>query len=144
MTFLKSLHIRAIQCPKVLWLQHPKYDVRTKDNWEEWILYMLDGVEQTSLETIELVNTIYELMGETKEKIKAELPKMYSKDLVEILFMHPYTKIDFLVNELGITRQTASKYLIRLEEIGILENIQIQNSKFYINKKLFDRLKRGI
>ncbi len=119
-------------------------EVRTKDNWEEWILYMLDGVEQTSLATIELVNGIHRLMNESKEKIKNELPKIYSKDLVEILFMHPYTKIDFLVNELGITRQTASKYLIRLEEIGILENIQIQNSKFYINKKLFDRLKRGI
>ena len=83
-------------------------------------------------------------MGETKEKIKAELPKIYSKDLVEILFMHPYTKMDFLVDELNITRQTASKYLNRLEEIGILENIQIQNSKFYINNELFDRLKRGI
>ncbi len=120
------------------------HEVRTKDNLEEWILYMLDGVEQTSLGTIDLISDIHRLMGETKEKIKAELPKIYSKDLVEILFMHPYTKIDFLVNELNITRQTASKYLIRLEEIGILENIQIQNSKFYINKKLFDRLKRGI
>ena len=119
-------------------------EVRTENKWEEWILYMLDGVEQTSLATIELVNGIHRLMDETKEKIKNELPKIYSKDLVEILFMHPYTKIDFLVNELGITRQTASKYLIRLEEVEILENIQIQNSKFYINKKLFDRLKIGI
>ena len=58
--------------------------------------------------------------------------------------MHPYTKIEFLVDGLGITRQTASKYLIRLEEIGIVTNIQIQNSKFYINNKLFNRLKKGI
>lgn len=119
-------------------------EVRTKDSWEEWILYMLDGVEQTSLETVELVNDIHILMNETKAKIKSELPKIYSKDLVEILFMHPYTKIEFLVNGLGITRQTASKYLNRLEEIGILSNIQIQNSKFYINNQLFDRLKKGI
>jgi Fic family protein len=105
---------------------------------------MLDGVEQTSLETIELVNSIHKLMDETKEVIKEKLPKIYSKDLVEILFMHPYTKIEFLVNGLGITRQTASKYLNRLEEIGILNNIQIQNSKFYINNQLFDRLKKGI
>jgi Fic family protein len=76
--------------------------------------------------------------------VKRELPKIYSKDLLEILFMHPYTKIEFLVNGLGITRQTASKYLMRLEEIGILNNTQIQNSKFYINNQLFDRLKKGI
>ena len=119
-------------------------EVRTKENWEEWVLYMLDGVEQTSLATIELINDIHVLMHETKVKIKNELPKIYSKDLVEILFMHPYTKIEFLVNGLGITRQTASKYLNRLEEIGILSNTQIQNSKFYINNQLFNRLKKGI
>ena len=119
-------------------------EVRTKENWEEWILYMLDGVEQTSLETIELINDIYALMHKTKTEIKEKLPKTYSKDLVEILFMHPYTKIDFLVDGLGITRQTASKYLNQLEEIGIMNNIQIQNSKFYINNQLFDRLKKGI
>lgn len=119
-------------------------EVRTKESWEEWVLYMLDGVEQTSLETVELVNDIHILMNETKIKIKSELPKIYSKDLVEILFMHPYTKIEFLVKGLGITRQTASKYLNRLEEIGIVSNIQIQNSKFYINNRLFDRLKKGI
>jgi Fic family protein len=119
-------------------------EVRTKDSMEEWVLYMLDGVEQTSLATIELVNDIDALMNETSEQVKRELPKIYSKDLVEILFMHPYTKIEFLVNGLGITRQTASKYLIRLEEIGVMSNIQIQNSKFYINDHLFDRLKKGI
>jgi len=119
-------------------------EVRTKENWEEWILYMLDGVEQTSLATIELVNDIHRLMGETKEKIKTELPKIYSKDLVEILFMHPYTKIEFLVKGLGITRKTASKYLNELEEIGILKNIQIKNSKFFINEELFYMLKKGI
>ncbi len=119
-------------------------EVRTKDNWEEWVLYMLDGVEKTSLETIELVNGIHRLMGETKEVIKEKLPKIYSKDLVEILFMHPYTKIDFLVNGLGITRQTASKYLNSLEEIGVLRNIQIGKSKFFINEELFDMLKKGI
>ena len=119
-------------------------EVRTKENWEEWILYMLDGVEKTSLATIELINDIHVLMNETKVKIKSELPKIYSKDLVEILFMHPYTKIEFLVSGLDITRQTASKYLNQLEEIGIVSNTQIQNSKFYINDQLFDRLKKGI
>jgi Fic family protein len=119
-------------------------EVRTGENWEEWVLYMLDGVEQTSLATIELVNDIHALMYETSEKVKKELPKIYSKDLIEILFMHPYTKIEFLVKGLGITRQTASKYLNLLEEAGLVNGTQIKNSKFYINIELFDRLKKGI
>ena len=119
-------------------------EVRTENNWEEWVLYMLDGVEQTSLATIELIEGIYKLMNESKEKIKSELPKIYSKDLVEILFMHPYTKIDFLVEELGLHRHTASKYLNELEKINIMKSIKIQNSKFFINEKLFDMLKKGI
>jgi len=119
-------------------------EVRTENNWEEWILYMLDGIEQTSLETINLVNDIHELMNETKETIKRELPKIYSKDLVEILFMHPYTKIEFLVNGLGIARQTASIYLNELEKVGILKSIKIGRSKFFINEELFDMLKKGI
>ena len=119
-------------------------EVRTKENWEEWILYMLDGVEQTSLETIELINDIYALMHKTKTEIKEKLPKIYSKDLVEILFMHPYTKIDFLVDGLGIYRDTARRYLNKLESLGIVEEVKIKNSKFFINTKLFERLQKGL
>ena len=119
-------------------------EVRTKDNWEEWIIYMLDGVEQTSLDTIELIKDISTMMDNTQNIIQEKLPKIYSKDLVEILFNHPYTKIDFLMNILGLTRQTASKYLKELETLGILESIKIKNSKFYINVELFARLKKGI
>lgn len=119
-------------------------EVRTEDKWEEWILYILEAVEQTSLETIELINSISDLMIKIQDKISEELPKIYSKDLVEMLFMHPYTKIDFLVDRLNITRKTASKYLNELEDIGILENIQIKNSKFFINIELFNLLRKGI
>ena len=119
-------------------------EVRTKENWEEWVLYMLDGVEKTSLSTIELINDIYELMDKTQTTIKEKLPKIYSKDLVEILFVHPYTKIEFLVDGLGVTRKTASKYLSELEQIGIVKNIQIKNSKFFINEELFNMLKKGL
>lgn len=119
-------------------------EVRTKDNWEEWIVYMLDGIEQTSLETMELIQDIYLMMDNTKALIKEKLPKIYSKDLIEILFSNPYTKIDFLVDGLGLTRQTASKYLKELESLGLVESTQIKNSKFYINIKLFDRLRKGI
>mgnify|MGYP000529372159 FL=1 len=119
-------------------------EVRTEDKWEEWILYMLDAVEQTSLETIELINNISDLMIKTQDKISQELPKIYSKDLVEILFMHPYTKIDFLVVKMGLHRHTASTYLNELENIGILKPIKIGRSKYFINLELFDMLKKGI
>jgi Fic family protein len=96
------------------------------------------------LETIELINGIKELMDETKKEIKEKLPKIYSKDLVEILHMHHYTKIDFLVNILGLHRETASKYLKELEKIDILKSIKIGKSKFFVNTKLFELLKKGI
>ena len=83
-------------------------------------------------------------MSSTKNKIRDELPKIYSKDLIEILFSHPYTKIDFLVEGLNISRQTASKYLQELEKLGLLQSIKIKNSKFYVNIHLFDRLRKGI
>ena len=119
-------------------------EVRTKDNMEEWILYMLDGVEQTALGTTELVQDIHALMGTTGQHIRNDLPKIYSKDLVEILFMHPYTKIDFLINGLQLHRHTASKYLKELEKIGILKSIKIKNSKFFVNIALFERLQIGV
>ena len=119
-------------------------EVRTDDNMEEWILYMLDGVEQTSMATVGLIQDIHKLMQETKWNIRENLPKIYSKDLVEILFMHPYTKIDFLVKGLGIYRDTAGRYLNKLSELGVVEEIKIKNSKFFINVKLFERLQKGL
>jgi Fic family protein len=105
---------------------------------------MLEGVEQTANETVQLVEAIYALMNKTKHELREKLPKMYSKDLVEILFMHPYTKIDFLVRGLGITRQTASKYLNELVELGIMNDIKIGKSKFFIHNELFEVLRKGI
>lgn len=119
-------------------------EVRTKGSWEEWIIYMLEGIEQTATKQVQLINDIKELMDKTKEKLKSELPKIYSKDLLEVLFIHPYTKIDMLVDNLGVTRQTASKHLKELETIGLLEEKKIKNSKFYINKELFTMLQKAI
>jgi len=119
-------------------------EVRTDDKWEEWILYMLEAVEQTSIETIELINNINTLMLKTQDKISTELHKIYSKDLVELLFMHPYTKIEFLIDKLNLHRDTASKYLKELEHIGLLKPIKIGRSKYFINLELFDMLKKGI
>ncbi len=119
-------------------------EVRTRGKWEEWILYMLEAVEQTSNETIELINGIDTLMKNTQERVAAQLPKIYSKDLLEILFMHPYTKIDFLVEGLNLHRDTASKYLKELEKVGVLKPLKIGRSKYFINLELFNMLKKGI
>ncbi len=118
-------------------------EAREKEKWEEWILFMLDGVEQTSKETIKMINTINELMQKTAKEIQEKLPKLYSKDLIEILFVHPYTKIEFLTHRLNLHRDTASKYLKELEKIGILESVKIGRNKFYINVKLYDLLKNA-
>ena len=118
-------------------------EVRTKGSWEEWIIYILEGIEQTATKQVQLINDIKELMDNTKEKLKSELPKIYSKDLLEVLFIHPYTKIDMLVDNLELHRDTASKHLKAMEKIGILNSVQIKNSKFYVNVKLFELLQKG-
>jgi len=119
-------------------------EVREEGAWEEWIIYMLEGIEQTAVRQTELINEIKELMDSTKVQLKTELPKIYSKDLLEILFIHPYIKIDMLVNNLGVTRKTASLYLNQLEEIEIMNSIKLGRSKFFVNKKLFELLQRGV
>jgi len=119
-------------------------EVREKEAWEDWILYMLEGVEQTATAQNKLISEIKNLMDNTKEKLKNELPKMYSKDLLETLFMHPYTKIDMLVENLGVTRKTASLYLNQLEELGIMNSLKLGRSKFFVNKKLFQLLQKSV
>ncbi len=119
-------------------------EVRTQQSWEEWIIYMLEGVEQTALRQTELINDIKELMDSTKEKLKNELPKIYSKDLLEILFMHPYTKIGMLEENLGLHRETAGKYLKAIEKTGILNSVKLGRTVFYVNVELFKLLQKGM
>lgn len=118
-------------------------EVRTKNNWEDWILYMLKGIEQTAQSTIEQINKINLLFYETQKLVQEKLPRIYSKDLIEQLFIHPYCKIEFLVNNLGIERKAASRYLNGLEEIGILKSQQKGKEVIYINTKLYNLLKKG-
>jgi Fic family protein len=114
--------------------------VREKNTWLEWTLYMLDGVEKTSLQTIELIASIRQLMLSHKQKIKNELPKIYSQDLINNIFRHPYTKIDFVKNELEVSRLTATKYLEELCKIGILKKRKFKKDNYYINSKLYSLL----
>lgn len=110
--------------------------VRENENWEEWILFMLIGVAETSVETISLIENIINLMNDYKFRIKENF-KFYSQDLLNNLFSHPYTKIEFLERDLKITRQTASKYLDELSDKGFLRKERVSKHNFYINDPLF-------
>ncbi|MDD2871348.1 MAG: Fic/DOC family N-terminal domain-containing protein [Candidatus Gracilibacteria bacterium] len=119
-------------------------EVRENENWEEWILYMLDAIEKTSINTMEMINNIWDLMGKTKKSMKEKIPKLYSKDLLEIIFSHPYTKIEFLVDGMGMTRQTSSKYLNELVINGYMIPIHKGKNKYFINLELFELLRKGL
>ena len=102
---------------------------------------MLKAVEVTSIQTIEKINTIRTLLDQTIERVKIDASKIYKKELVELLFEQPYSKIEFVVNQLGVERKAASRYLKELEKIGILESQKVGRETLYINKKLIEILK---
>ncbi len=114
-------------------------DVRDTNNWEEWILFMIKGVEETSRKTIQLILSIKDLMLATKHKLRDNY-KFYSQDLLNNLFKHPYTKIEFVVKDLEVSRITAANYLNKLAVDGLLEKKKIGTGNYYINNELFDLL----
>jgi Fic family protein len=115
--------------------------LRDDESWEEWLLFMIHGIEKTSRETIELIIQIRELMMEYKHKLRDNY-KFYSQDLLNNLFKHPYTKIEFIVNDLNVSRITAANYLNKLADDGILRKERIGTGNYYINVNLFDLLSK--
>lgn len=111
--------------------------VRDDDQWEEWILFMIDGIEVISRQSISLIQAIKKLMQEYKFHIR-ENYKYYSQDLLNNLFRHPYTKIEFLQDELKVERRTAGKYLNELSADKNLHitKMKIGKSNYYVNKGL--------
>ena len=116
--------------------------VRTNNDWQTLILYLLKGIEITAIETIELVEEIKVLMQQTKQRLRSELPKIYSQDLLNNLFKNPYTKIEFLEKDLNISKRTAQNYLDMISSIGLLDKIKVGNSNYYTNENLIKVLKR--
>ena len=114
-------------------------ELRDYENWEEWLLFMIHGIEKTARETIELIIQIRELLMEYKHKLRDNY-KFYSQDLLNNLFKHPYTKIEFIVNDLNVSRITAANYLNKLAEDGMLKKERIGTGNYYINEKLFKLL----
>ena len=116
-------------------LQH----VRDTGEWEGWLLYMLEAVEQTAKDGIDTVQHIHQAMLDYKHRIRQNF-SFYSQDLINHLFNHPYTKIDFLMKTLKVSRPSAAKYLDELTEGGFLHKENIGRSNYYINIALMDIL----
>lgn len=110
--------------------------VREDGNWEPWLLYMLRAIADTSIETLRLVEGIRKLMADYKVTIRDEHRKIYSQELLNTIFRHPYSRIEYLVSELDTTRQTAARYLDELARAGLLSKHRIGKHNFYINDRL--------
>ncbi|MDV7201665.1 Fic family protein [Roseovarius sp. 10] len=113
---------------------------RDTGDWEPWTLYMLAAVSETAAETTRLVQGIRILMAETKKRLRDQHSKIYSQELINNLFRHPYTRIEYVVDEVGVSRQTAGKYLNELADSGLLKKMKIGLNNYYINGPLVDLL----
>ena len=109
--------------------------VRTRNDWESWILYLLEGVKQTSIGTIEDIIQIREEMLKTKHQIRKQY-SFYSQDLINHIFSHPYTKINHLKDDLNLSRPTATKYLDELSDANFLKKIKQGRDNYYLNSNL--------
>ncbi len=114
-------------------------EIRETDNWENWLLFMLEAIEQISKETIELIGKIRNLIFEYKNILRDNY-KFYSQDLLNNLFKHPYTKIEFMEHDLGVSRITAAKYLNILVKDGLLRKERLGTGNYYINERLMNLL----
>jgi Fic family protein len=127
----KSDYYRLLQA-----VRDAETERKVADAWEEWILYMLEGVAATAITTLRLVEGIGSQMAQVKQRMRSELPKLYSQDLLNNLFRHPYTRIEFVVTEIGVSRQTAAKHLDALANHGFVVKHQAGRNNYYINEPL--------
>jgi len=110
--------------------------VREQGDWTDWVSYIVKGIEVTAKETIEFVYQMRDLIMVTKQRMRTELPKIYSQELLNNLFFHPYTKVQFVIDQLGVSRITATKYLDTLVEKGIVSKQKLGRNNYYINEPL--------
>ena len=111
-------------------------NVRTQNDWESLILYLLEGIEITAKQTIGLIIKIKELMQSYKKKLRTDLPKIYSQDLINNLFKRPYTTIGLLEKDLNVSYLTARKYLDKIVERELLEKVKLGKKNYYVNVEL--------
>jgi Fic family protein len=118
-------------------------ELQNKGNWEDWVLFLLNGVEQTAEETLLLVKKINTVVDQTADDIKNALPRIHTRELVDLLFFEFYTKTAFIETGLGVSRKTAAGYLTSLEEAGFLTSHKIGKERIYLNKRLFEVVQEG-
>lgn len=116
--------------------------VRDGDAWEDWVLYMLEAVAVTATETVATIQAIKRLFQQTKQRVRDKY-RFYSQDLINNLFNHPCTRVEFLQRDLGVTRLTATRYLDALARDGVLEKTRVGRNNYYINRALFELLSGG-
>ena len=114
--------------------------VRETQQWRPWLVFMLNGIAETAVQSVKLINEIKLLMMKQKQMIRENLPKVYSHELLNNLFKYPYTKIEFVIEDCQIHRNTAVKRLEELVDLGVLEKNKIGKENFYINVELFNLL----
>ncbi|WP_089153048.1 Fic family protein [Algoriphagus marinus] len=113
--------------------------VRENGDWESWLIYMIEGVENTARETIQLIEDLKVLMADMKILLRDNY-KFYSQELLNNLFTHPYTKIEFIVRDLGVSRITAANYLNKLADDGVLRKEKLGTGNYYVNERLYHLL----
>ena len=106
--------------------------------WEAWILFMLKGVETRAADTITLVKKIGEMMDDYKRIIRPEFGGKYNHELLNSLFYHPYTKIGHIEANMQVSRQTASRYLDKIVDLGLLKKEKMWKENYYINTRLMN------
>lgn len=111
-----------------------------REEWIKWTLFILQGVEQTATETIALVKGISKLMADYKVILRPLFGKLYKHELLNNLFFHPYTKIEFVERDLMVQRKTAAKYLDKIVGVGLLQKVKMGTSNYYINTRLMNLL----
>ena len=119
---------------------HLLQSVRDSGDWEAWILFMLRCIESTALETEALIRKLINLMQEYKEQMREILRKGYSHELLNNLFSYPYTKIEYVMAVADITRVTATTYLNKMVEVGLLQKVKKRRSYYYLNIPLIQLL----
>lgn len=111
-----------------------------EQDWQNWILFMLKGIEETARNTITMVTSIRELMQEYKPKLREIFGKQYKHDLLNHLFAQPYTKIEFMEKAMMVQRKAAAKYLDMIVNAGLLTKLKVGKVNYYINQRLVDIL----
>lgn len=114
--------------------------VTTEGAWDDWILYMLEAIEVTARKTRMTILDIRNAVDEAIEQARIEMKRGYSKELIELIFQQPYTRIQFLEAAGIAKRQTGSTYLSELERIGLLVSVKHGRERLFINHRLMNIL----